>query len=122
MSVEQAKILVVIVIITLISGVGDSLGFIHAAQMWHNGKIVWHEFSKSALGFMVGIGSYWLSVKYLREFGVFSPEAQTLIWFGATIVGVAVVSRKFFAWQAIDQAIGIAVFLGISWLMFRTGG
>jgi hypothetical protein len=122
MSTEQVKLLVFITGITLISGIGDSQGFIHAAKMWQNGKIVWDEFSKSALGFVVGIGTYWLAVKYLDEFGVFATETQTLIWFGVTIIGVALISRKFFAWEMIDQVVAIFVFLGVSWLLFRTGG
>jgi hypothetical protein len=87
--------------------------------MWQNDKLVWDEFGKSASGFGVGIGSYWLAVKYFKEFGVFSPETQTLIWFGVTIVGVALISRKFFVWQKIDQVVAGFVFLGISWLLFR---
>lgn len=122
MSAEQIKLLFLIVGITLISGIGDSQGFIYAAKMWQNGKIVWNEFGKSALGFGVGISTYWFAVKYLKEFGVFSPEIQTLIWFGVTIIGVALISRKFFVWQMIDQVIAIIVFAGIGWLLFRTGG
>lgn len=122
MSAEQIKLLFLIVGITLISGIGDSQGFIYAAKMWQNGKIVWNEFGKSALGFGIGISTYWFAVKYLKEFGVFSPEIQTLIWFGVTIIGVALISRKFFVWQMIDQVIAIIVFAGIGWLLFRTGG
>lgn len=122
MSADQIKLLFLIVGITLVSGISDSQGFIHAAKMWQNGKIVWGEFGKSALGFGCGISTYWLAIKYLKEFGVFSPETQTLIWFGVTIIGVALISRKFFVWQTIDQIIAIFVFLGIGWLLFRTGG
>lgn len=119
MSTEKIKLLSLIVSITLISGIADSQGFIHADRMWQNGKIVWAEFSKSALGFIVGISTYWLAVKYLKEFGVFSPETQTLIWFGITIIGVAFISRKFFVWQTTDQVVSVVVFLGICWLLFR---
>ena len=122
MSAAQIRLLFLIVGITLISGIGDSQGFIHAAKLWQNGRIVWNEFGKSALGFGVGISTYWLAVRYLSEFGVLSPETQTLIWFGVTIIGVALISRKYFVWQTIDQVIALFVFLGISWLLFRTGG
>ena len=122
MSVEQIKLLFLIVGITLISGIGDSQGFIHAAKMWQNGKLVWLEFSKSASGFAVGIGTYWLAVKHLKEFGVLSPETQTLIWFCVTIIGVALMNREFFAWHKIDQVVAVFVFLGISWLLFRMVG
>ena len=121
MSTAQIRLLFLIVGITLISGIGDSQGFIHAAKLWQNGRIVWNEFGKSALGFGVGISTYWLAVRYLSEFGVLSPETQTLIWFGTTIVGVALISGKFLRWQTIDQIVAVVILLGIGWLLFRTG-
>jgi hypothetical protein len=122
MSAEQIKLLLIIVGITLISGIGDSQGFIHAAKMWQNGRVVWSEFCKSGLGFAVGISTFWVAVKYFKEFGILSPEIQTLIWFGVTIIGIALVSRRFLTWQTIDQLVAVCVFLGIGWLLFRTGG
>jgi hypothetical protein len=122
MPVEQIRALLFIVAITLVSGIGDSRGFIHASKMWQGGALVMSEFTKSALGFTVGIGSYWLGVKYLVRFGVLSPEAQTLIWFGITSVGVALVSGRFHRWAALDQGIALMVFFGIAWLLFRNGG
>jgi hypothetical protein len=121
MPVEQIRLLLTIIGITLISGIGDTRGFIHASKMWRGGDLVLSEFGKSALGFSVGIGSYWLGIKYLKEFGVLSPEIQTLIWFGITMIGVALVSGKFLRWRPIDQLIAVLVFLGIAWLLFRNG-
>jgi hypothetical protein len=119
MLTEQSKLLFLILGITLISGLGDALGFIHAARMWRDDRIVWGELGKSALGFAVGLGSFWLSVKYLAEFGVMAPEAQTLIWFGATIVGVALISGRFLQWQPTEQVVAGAVVLGVGWLLLR---
>lgn len=118
---EQLRLLFFIIAITLVSGIGDSQGFIHAAKMWRSGALIPSELGKSALGFSVGIGAYWLSAKYLNEFGVLSPETQTLIWFGATILGVAFISGRFLQWRTIDQIIAVVVLLGIAWLLFRTG-
>jgi hypothetical protein len=115
----QIKVFLFIISITLISGIGDSHGFIHAANMWRHGALVISELGKSALGFSVGIGSYWIAVKYLNEFGVLSPETQTLIWFGMTIIGVALINGKFLQWQTLDQIIAIIVLVGIAWLLFR---
>jgi hypothetical protein len=121
MPVEQIRLLLFIISITLISGIGDSRGFIHASKMWQSGQLILSEFGKSALGFSVGISAYWLGVKYLKEFGVLSPETQTLIWFGITIIGVAFISGKFPRWQTVDQLIAVLVFLGIAWLLWRNG-
>lgn len=107
--------------VTLVSGVGDSLGFIHAAKMWRGGDLIISELCKSALGFSIGVSSYWFAAKYLTEFGVLSPEIQTLAWFGVTMVGVAFTSGKFLQWQTIDQIMAGVVLLGIAWLLFRAG-
>jgi len=72
-------------------------------------------------GICVGIGSYWIAAKYLTEFGVLAPETQTLIWFGATMVGTAFISGRFLQWQTIDQIVAVVVLLGIAWLLFRAG-
>ena len=121
MSIHQIKLLLILVGITLISGIGDSQGFIHAARMWQDCKMVWIEFLRSAVGFAVGISAYWVAARYFNEFGVLSAETQTLIWFAVTILGVAFASGKFFQWQTIDQFVAVVVLLGIGWLLFHTG-
>jgi hypothetical protein len=121
MAPEQIRSILLIIGITLVSGFGDSQGFIHAAKMWRGVALIASELGKSALGFSVGIGSYWLAAKYLTEFGVLSPETQTLIWFGVTIAGVAFASGKFLQWRTIDQIIAVVVLLGVAWLLFRAG-
>lgn len=55
--------------LTLASGVGDSYGFIHATGAWRGGALVGSELARSAIGFAVGIGTYWLVVRYLAELG-----------------------------------------------------
>jgi hypothetical protein len=120
MSIEQAKLLGLILGLTLISGIADAQGFIHAARIWQEGKLHWGELGKSGLGFSVGIAVYWVSLKYMREVGVVTPEIQTLIWFGVTIVGVALVSGRVFLWPVRDQVVAVGVLAGIGWLLFRT--
>lgn len=107
--------------LTLLSGFGDSQGFIHASNIWKNDSLVLGEFIKSALGFGVGIVTYWFVVKYLQQMGIISPEIQTIGWFAVTIVGVSLASGSFFKWAWFDQLIAILVLFGISWLLVRTG-
>jgi len=52
---EQTRLLVAIVGLTVLSGVADSQGFLHAARVWRDGQLVLAEMAKSALGFGVGI-------------------------------------------------------------------
>lgn len=122
MSNEQVRLWLIIIVLTVLSGIGDSQGFVHAAKVWANDKLVWSEVGKSALGFAVGISLYWIVIKYMNTAGIAAPEIQTLIWFSITILGVAILSRNFFRWQTVDQIVGIAVLVGVGWLMVRTGG
>ena len=116
------KLVVLIIGLTLLSGFADSQGFLHAAKIWEGQKVIWLEVAKSTIGFAIGIILYWIALKYLKAAQVAAPEVQTMIWFGVTIVGVAVVSGKFTQWRAIDQMVAAGVILGISWLFVRAGG
>jgi len=108
-----------ILVLTIFSGLSDAQGFVHAANVWDGGKIVWTELLKSALGFLGGIFLYWVVIKFLQEVRIASPELQTLGWFSVTIVGVALSSGKFWHWQTIDKLIGLCVLLGVCWLLLR---
>ena len=118
----QTNLFLLILGITILSGVADSQGFLHAAKIWRDGKLVPEELIKSALGFTVGIILYWLAIRFLQQVGVFSAETQTILWFGITLMGVAVLSGRFFRWPAIDQIVAVLVLAGIGWLLLRTGG
>jgi hypothetical protein len=120
--VEQAKNVALILAMTLVSGVADARGFIHADRIWAGGKVRWEEVGKSALGFIVGIAIYWRSLKHMKQLGVLSPEVQTIIWFSVTIVGVAVISGRAFRWPLVDQVVALLVLAGVGWLMFRAPG
>jgi hypothetical protein len=119
---DQVRLWLIIIVITVLSGIADSQGFVHAAKVWANDKLVWGEVGKSALGFAIGISLYWMVIKYMNAAGIAAPEIQTLVWFSITILGVAIISRNFFRWQTIDQIVGAAVLAGVAWLMVRTGG
>jgi hypothetical protein len=109
-----------LIVLTLLSGVGDALGFIHAARVWRSGAFVWPEAAKSGTSFLFGVAMYWLALRRLADWGVVSAEAQTLVWFAATIVGVAALSGRMVRWPALDQGVAALVLVGIAWLLFRT--
>ena len=117
----QIKVIILIIGLTLLSGFADSQGFLHAAHIWEDRRVIWPEVAKSAIGFGGGIILYWIVLKYLAVH-VAAPEMQTIIWFGVTIVGVAIASGKFAQWQRMEQLVAVGVVLGISWLLVRTGG
>ncbi len=122
---ETGRVWLLIVGLTLLSGVGDAYGFTHAALIWHadrSGRVVWGEVARSALGFAGGIAVYWYVLKYMVAVGIVAPEMQTMAWFAVTLIGVALISGKFLGWARLDQAVAVAVLAGIGWLLVRTGG
>jgi hypothetical protein len=121
LSDSQLRLAVVITGLTVASGLFDSFGFAHAASMWRGGNLVWTELAKSAVGFLVGMLMYWVAVRYLGQAGIVMAEIQTLLWFGVTIVGVAILRGRFFSWPTGDQLVAIGVMAGLAWLLARPG-
>ena len=114
------RLWVLITAFTVASGVFDSLAFSYASGMWKNGRLVTSEATKAAGSFAIGIALYFGAVRYLSEAGVVFAEIQTLIWFGVTIIGVALLHGRFFQWQLLDQVVAVSVLLGLGWLISRT--
>jgi hypothetical protein len=112
--------ILLIAVFTLLSGLGDAHGFVHAGRVWDGSRFDWIEALKSAAGFQFGVFMYWFAVRHLAMQGVVAPEVQTLFWFSATIIGIAALSGQFLRWQLVDQAAAVAVLIGITWLMVRT--
>lgn len=109
-----------IALFTLLSGIGDALGFIYAGRVWEGGRFHGIEALKSAASFQVGVAMYWLALRHLEAQGVVAVEAQTLFWFAATVIGIAVLSRQVIRWPLPDQAVAVTVLIGIGWLLYRT--
>ena len=110
-----------IVMFTVLSGLGDAEGFIHASKVWQDGRFVWIEALKCIAGFQFGMLMYWLALWKLSSHGVVAVEVQTLFWFAATIIGVALLSGRILRWPAIDKAVAVTVLTGIGWLLCRGG-
>ncbi|HKZ69060.1 MAG TPA: hypothetical protein VJ020_03215 [Anaerolineales bacterium] len=122
MSPEQIRALLIVIALTVISGFGDSQGFLHSAKVWREDRIVWEEVAYSAASFGFGIAVYWVSIRFYQRLGVSFAETQTIFWFAVTIIGVAVLSGKFAQWGRADQFVALGVLAGVGWLLFRTGG
>lgn len=114
--------ILLIAVFTLLSGIGDAQGFLHASRVWNDGSFQWVAALKSAAGFQFGVLMYWFALRHLQASGVASVEVQTLFWFGATIIGVALLSGSFLSWPLADKLAAAAVLTGIGWLMVRTAG
>jgi hypothetical protein len=109
-------------VLLALSGFADSLGFFYASKIWQGGLLSWSYLAKSALGWAVGISLYVVALRPMSTVGVTSAEMQTAVWFAMTIIGVVVVSGRFFTWQWVEQAIAVLVVVALGWLLVRTGG
>ena len=109
-----------IALFTVLCGLGDAAGFIHASRVWQDGRFVWIEAFKCFAGFQFGMLMYWMALWKLSEAGVVAVEIQTLFWFAATIVGVAILSGRFLRWPAMDQAVALCILAGVGWLLYRS--
>jgi hypothetical protein len=120
MSTGGMASILLIAVLTVLCGIGDALGFIHAGKVWDHGRLDWVHALKSAAGFQLGVVTYWVVVRLLAGHGVVAVEVQTLFWFVATIIGVAILSGQVLRWPLIDQAVASCVLAGVGWLMYRT--
>ncbi len=111
--------ILLITVFTVLSGFGDAAGFIYASKVWQDGRFVWIEALKCIVGFQFGMLMYWLALWKLSDLGVVVVEIQTLFWFAATIVGVALLSGRVLSWPAVDQLIAGGVLVGVGWLLYR---
>lgn len=113
---------IIIVFLVLVTGWMDSRGFVHAANIWTKNGVNLQELGLSAIGFALGIVAYWISLRFMGSVGVVTPEIQSLIWFSAVIIGIALTSGKFLSWQRPEQIVAVLVVFGVGWLIVKTGG
>ena len=112
---------VLVLVLIVLSGFMDSLGFVYAAKIWQDGGVSWPDVARSALGWIGGITLYVFSLKYMARMGVTSAEIQTAVWFAMTIIGVVIFSGRFFTWPRLEQSVAVLVLVGLGWLLVRTG-
>ena len=116
----HARSTLTILALTLLSGIADARGFIHASRIWKDSVVNWREVGLSALGFGLGITCYWASLRFLQEAGIVAAEIQTTIWFSVTLIGVAITSGSFVEWRRIDQLVAVVTIACVVWLVIRT--
>ena len=114
------RLALVIAGFTIASGVFDALAFTYSARIWQGDSLVWGEAAKAAGSFAIGITMYWGAVRYLSQAGIVTAELQTLLWFGVTILGVAMLGGRFFHWQFLEQVVALNVLLSLGWLVSRS--
>jgi hypothetical protein len=109
-----------ILVLLALSGFADAYGFFCASKIWQNGALSWPDLAKSSLGWAVGISLYIVSLRPMSTAGVTAAEVQTAVWFAVTIIGVVILSGRFFYWHRLDQVIALVVVVALGWLLVRT--
>ena len=74
---------------------------------------------QAVFGIAAGVAVYWVATRFMHGLGIAAAEVQAMIWFTATIVGVALASGRLGAWPVLDQVVAISVIVGVGWLMVR---
>jgi len=119
MPVDQVVSVVMIVVVTILSGLADAQGAVYASRIWQNGQLVPSELGAAALFFTVGIGLYFIAIRFMQQVGIVAPEIQSAMWYAVVIVGIALISHAFFGWNMLDQIVALGVIGGIIWLSIR---
>ncbi|KEA65153.1 hypothetical protein ADIMK_0855 [Marinobacterium lacunae] len=105
-------------ILLMLSAWFDAKGFQYATQTWSaGGHVALKQGALSLVFFLTGVSIYLYSVRFLTLAGVSSSTLQTLLWFAATIAGVAVISGDFQKWNVPHYAALVAVVIGLATLM-----
>jgi len=109
------------IVLTLLSGFSDALGFVHASRAWENDHFVLREAVWSLILFVGGIVTYVVAIRYFARIGVTSTEIQTLIWFSVTVIGVAAIQRTIVNWGPADRVMAAVAVISVGWLVVRKG-
>jgi hypothetical protein len=113
---------IVVLALTLLSGVLDARGFLYASRAWPQGSMDIRHVLLSLAFFGGGISLYIVAVRFMQHLGVGSAALQTGVWFIATAVALALVDGSIGGWTRTQQLVGIALAAGLAWLLVTTSG
>jgi len=111
-----------VIAITLVSGILDARGFLHAGRAWPQGSIDVREVALSLAFFGGGISLYVIAVRFMQNLGVGSAALQTAVWFIVTAVALAVFDGSIAQWTRTQQVVGALLAIGLGWLVVTTAG
>jgi hypothetical protein len=112
--------LAIVGLLTIASGLLDARGFVFAARAWPEGQLDPRMGAASLASFAGGLTAYILAVKFMQNAGIQGVALQSGIWFVVTAVGIAMMDGTLLQWTRTQQLVGIAVALGLGWLIATT--
>ena len=87
MRTEMLVTLGFVVALSCLSGLADARGFLHASRMWRSDGLVWFELARSAAAFVLGMGIYWISARFMHQLGIAAAESRDVEFRGTSTLG-----------------------------------
>lgn len=106
-----------VLVLTVTSGVMDARGFVYAGRAWPEGSLDWLAVGQSLLAFFAGISLYIGAVRFMQAMGLNAVSLQSGIWFVATAIGIAALDGSVTQWSRIQQLVALGVMAGLAWLI-----
>ncbi len=108
---------VLVLMLTVASGVMDARGFVYAGKAWPEGSLDWGAVGQSLLAFFAGISLYIGAVRFMQAMGLNAVSLQSGVWFVATAIGIAAVDGSVAQWSRAQQLVALIVMAGLTWLI-----
>ena len=112
--------LVLVGLLTIVSGLLDARGFVYATRAWPDGQLDLKMALASLLSFAGGVSVYVLAVKFMQSAGILGVALQSGIWFVVTAIGIAAMDGTIVQWSRTQQVVGVAVAVALCWLISTT--
>ena len=106
-----------VLVLTVTSGVMDARGFVYAGRAWPDGNLDWTVVGQSMLAFFAGISLYIGAVRFMQAMGLHAVALQSGIWFVATAIGIAALDGTVTQWTRLQQLVAVVVMVGLAWLI-----
>jgi hypothetical protein len=106
-----------VLVLTVTSGVMDARGFVYAGRAWPGGNIDWTAVGQSMLAFFAGISLYIGAVRFMQSMGLQSVALQNGLWFAVTAIGIAALDGTVVQWTRLQQLVALGVIAGLAWLI-----
>ncbi|MCP5471931.1 MAG: hypothetical protein H7A18_07615 [Sinobacteraceae bacterium] len=106
--------------LTAFSGFLDARGFVYASRAWPDGRLDLKWGLAAVAAFIGGLSCYVIAVRFMQGFGIHSVALQSALWFVITGIGIAAMDGTILGWTRTQQLVGLAVALGLGWLIAST--
>ena len=116
----QVANLLIVGLLTVVSGLLDARGFVYAGRAWPDGQLDLKMGLASLAAFSGGLSAYIVAIKFMQNAGIQGVALQSGIWFVVTAIGIAAMDGSLLAWSRTQQVVGLGVAVALCWLISTT--